>query len=266
MALQLKCDSKMISTFTKFIIFLSFLLRPLSQISASTHETWPWLAYIPSLNCTGAIVHGRWMLTTSNCFVNKKIPSKLFVQVQDANSTGKQRSLRLIYVIDYTRDGLTHGFTMLYLAQTTPSLAQNVIAMRAKNANMDKTGIVMSWESGRASYDDNVNIFALSVDIVPCVGDSPRPVCASLSRHSANSSSIFSYCSRMALGSSLVTIDENGLVSLVGVLHEKAGCSAQSNLIGMFSGIDYGRNWIRQQFRIQGMLMDCLRLVHVYLL
>ena len=266
MALQLKCDSKLISTFTQFIIFLSFLLCPLSQISASSHETWPCLAYIPSLNCTGAIVHARWMLTTSNCFVNKTIPSKLFVQVQNVNSTGKEQSVRLIYVIDFTRDRLTHGLTMLYLAQTTPSLAQNVIAMRAKNANMDKTGIVMSWESGRASDDNNVSIFALSVDIVPCVGDSPRRVCASLSKHSAGSSSIYHYCSRIGLGSSLVTIDENGLVSLVGVLHEKAGCSAHSNLIGMFSQIDYGRNWIRQQFRIQGMLLDCLRLVRVNLL
>jgi secreted trypsin-like serine protease len=251
MALQLKCDSKMFATFSQVIIFLSLSLCPLSQIAASTHESWPWLAYIPSLNCTGAIVHSRWMLTTSHCFANKSVPSKLFAQIQAVNTTGNGQGVRLIYVIDYTRDGLTHGLTMLYLAQTIPSWTRNVVPLRAKNANVVETGIVMSWDSRRASDDNTVNIFALSVDFAPCVADSTR-ICASLSKHSSGGSTIFQYCSRIGLGSSLVTIDENGRVALVGVLHERAGCSADSNFVGMFSRVDHGRDWIRQQFRIQG--------------
>ena len=246
----------MVSSFIAVIVCLLLSLCLFLQVNGSNHETWPWLAYIPSLNCTGAIVHSRWMLTTSSCFVNKSIPSELFIQVQDFNSAENVQGVKLIYVIDYTRDSSTHGLTMLYLAQTTPSLTQNVVAMRAENANMDKTGIVLSWDSGRASGANNVNVFALSVDIVPCVRNRTRHVCVSLSKHSAGSSSnLFQYCSRMSLGSSLVTIDEDGLVSLAGVMHERARCQPHNNFIGMFSRVDYGRKWIRQQFRIQGMLL-----------
>ena len=252
---KLNCDYyKNISTFIQLIVFLLLSLCPFLQIHASTHETWPWLAYIPSLNCTGAIVHNRWMITASNCFLNKSIPSELLVQVQDFNSAGKVQGIRQLYVIDYTRGSSTHGFTMLYLAQTVPSLTESVVAMRAKNANMDNiTGIVLSWDSRRAYDANDVNIFALSVDIEPCVANSTRHVCVSLSKHLASSSSILQYCSSTSLGSSLVTIDENGLVSLAGVLHERAACQPHSNFIGSFLRVDYRRKWIRQQFRIQGM-------------
>ncbi|XP_028408982.1 von Willebrand factor D and EGF domain-containing protein-like [Dendronephthya gigantea] len=103
----------------------------------------------------------------------------------------------------------------------------------------------------RANDARNVNVFALSVDVSPCVDDSTRHVCVSLKKHSPSSSSILRYCSHTSLGSPLVTIDANGLVSLVGVLHQKTGCQTQRNLVGTFSRIDHGRKWIRKTFRIQ---------------
>lgn len=260
MALKYKHERgyhKMSSTLIQLVVLLLLFLSPIFQIHASTQETWRWLAFIPTLNCTGAIIHENWMLTTSNCFVNKSIPTELFVEIQDFNSGGEAKGAKSVYVNDYTRHGSAHGLTMLYLAKTTPSLAQNVVAIRAKNANMARTGIVLSWDSGQAYGASNVNVFALAVDIVPCVGDSTRHVCVSLQKHLASTSSILQYCSRTTLGSSLVTIDEDGLVSLAGLLHERSGCRLHNNFIGSFIRIDYGRKWIRQQFRIQGMCFYC---------
>lgn len=258
MALKYKHERgyhKSSSTLNRLVAFLLLFLCPIVQVNA---ETWPWLAFIPSLNCTGAIVHESWMLTTSNCFLNKSIPSELFVEIQDSNSGSGGKGAKLVYVNDYTRHGSAHGLSMLYLAKTVPSLTQNVVALRAKNANMAKTGIVLSWDLGRATGARNVNAFALAVDIVPCVGDSTRHVCVSLDKHLANTSNILQFCSGATLGSSLVIIDENGLVSLAGLLHERTGCQLRSNFIGRFIRIDYGRKWIRQQFRIQGMYISAV--------
>ena len=248
---------KMSSTLIQLVVFLLLFLCPIFKIHASTQETWQWLAFIPTLNCTGAIIHESWMLTTSNCFVNKSIPTELFVEIQDFNSVGEAKGTKVVYVNDYTRHGSAHGLTMLYLTKTTPSLTQNVVAIRAKNANMARTAIVLSWDSGQAYGASNVNVFALAVDIVPCIGDSTRHVCVSLEKHLASTSSVLHYCSRATLGSSLVIIDEDGLVSLAGLLHERSGCQLHSNFIGSFIRIDYGKKWIRQQFRIQGMYFSC---------
>ena len=234
------------------VVLLSMSL--FSQVNTSTAETWPWLAYIPSLNCTGAIVHSRWLLTSSTCFNNKSVPPELLIQVQEIDSMGKVKGVRLVYVIDYTRDrGSKNGFTMLYLAQTSPSLTKNLVSLRTINANMNETSIVLSWDTGRANDARNVNVFALSVDVGPCIDDSIRHVCVSLKKHSASSSSLLGYCSHTSLGSPLVTIDANGLLSLAGVLRQRAGCHTQSNFVGTFSRIDHGRKWIKKKFRIQGM-------------
>lgn len=254
LAHKFKCDHhNKTSSCIQLIIFLIISLCAILPTGAFRHETWPWLAYIPSLNCTGAIVHSKWMITTSNCFLNKTIPTDLFIQVRKFNSSGKVQGVREVYVIDYTRGISTHGFTMLYMAYTGQSLTQNAVSLRAKNSEMPKSGILLNWNTGRANGAKDVHTFALSVDIVPCVGDSARHVCVFLSKRFADSSNILPYCSSIRLGSPLVTIEESGLLTLAGVLHEGTNCRQQRNLIGKFLHIDDGRKWIRQQLRIQGM-------------
>ena len=253
-------QGKLSNFLQRVLILCLFSSLPASfQVNASTHETWPWLAYVPSLNCTGAIVHNRWLLTTTRCFQNKSIPSELFIQVRETSSAGKR--VRLIYVIDYTRDDLlhsTHGFTMLYLARTSPSLTQNVVTMRANYANetREKTGIVLTWDTVRSNSDsgaNGLNILALAVDVRPCVGDGDRYVCASFSKRFVSSASLAQYCSRLSVGNPLVVLGVSGVVTLAGVLHEKSVCQPHSDSLGKFARIDYGRKWIRRQFRIQGM-------------
>ena len=241
--------------FIQLLIFLSLFSCSLQkrETNAFVRESWPWLAYIPSLNCTGAIVHSRWMLTSSNCFSNKSIPMELFIEVRNLNSSDKGNGVEEIYVIDYTRDDPKNGLTMLYLAQTVPSLTGKVVGLPAKNSNMDETAIVVGWDSRRANEANNVNIFAFSVEAVPCMGDGTRYVCVFLGKHLVTSSSIQEYCSGTTIGSPLVTINKNGLVTLAGVLHVRVGCEQHSNLIGTFLRISYQTTWIRQQFQIQGM-------------
>lgn len=264
-----KCDSgRLISPLSPslYLLYLSLTLgSTLSVVKAATQrEIWPWVAFIPSLRCTGAIVHNRWLLTSSQCFENKTdIPSELYIQIQDSPREGNLAGVRTIFVIDYTRDKRlesVHGLTMLYLARTFPSLTREVASLQTANSTLvGKSGIVLSWNSGAArtgfygtsEIPGRVNIIALSVDITSC-GDHSRHLCASLDRLLSRATGSALYCTRVSLGSPLVLFGDDSGVSLIGVLHQRSDCQENTKVLGRFTPVKYANKLIRRQFRIQG--------------
>lgn len=245
------------------VICVLLWLASTAFVVNSSAKTWPWLAFIPSLKCTGAIVHSRWLLTASRCFQDeRKIPSELFIELQDLSAEGEVTGVRKVFVIDYTRDERlesTHGLTMLYLARTIPLLTRKVVAFdgRANSTLLEKRGIVLSWDSKARSKSSNptspevpsdINIIALSVDITTC-SDRPHHLCVSLDKHL---SSTTPYCTRVSHGSPLVVFDADSGVSLVGILKRRSDCRASTKFLGRFSRVSRANDWIQRQFRIQG--------------
>lgn len=250
--------------FPSCVIRVMLWLTLTTSVANSSAKTWPWLAFIPSLKCTGAIVHSRWLLTASRCFQDEqKIPSELFIEVQDLSTEGKLTGVRKIFVIDYTRDERlesTHGLAMLYLARTIPSLTREVVHFTdPANSTLleEKAGIVLSWDSKAGSKSSNptspevphgINIIALLVDINTCA-DRTHHLCVSLDKQLSSTNL---YCTRVSHGSSLVVFNADGGVSLVGILHRRSDCRASTQFLGRFTRVSRANDWIQRQFRMQG--------------
>ena len=239
----------------KIVQLTFYILFAVLQVTVSTSKTWPWFAHIPSLNCSGAIIHERWLLTSSNCFTKMTFPSQLLIQAQNYETTKRnEEDTVMVSVIDYV-NSRKYDLAMLYLSQNPFTV--NVITMRAKYANTPNSAVVVNWHSHHtndAGYAERT--YTLPVDIVSCIDKNISRLCMSFRGNS--SYNVNEYCSRVNVGSPLIVFNEGGVISLVGVLQKKTVCGAQNNaIVGEFTYVYQDMEWIRKMFLIKGM-WNCL--------